>query len=38
MDYVLSHRECQVEDKEFDVWCDKVIEMLEKAKKDIKNE
>ena len=38
VDYVLSHRECQVEDKEFDVWCDKVIEMLEKAKKDIKNE
>lgn len=38
VDYVLSHRECQVEDKEFDVWCNKVIEMLEKAKKDIKNE
>ena len=38
VDYVLSHRECQVEDKEFDVWCDKVIEMLEKAKKDIKND
>ena len=38
VDYVLSHRECQVEDKEFDVWCDKVIEKLEKAKKEIKND
>lgn len=36
VDYVLSHRECQVEDKEFDVWCDKVIEMLEKAKRILK--
>ncbi|MCR5418696.1 MAG: NAD-dependent epimerase/dehydratase family protein [Lachnospiraceae bacterium] len=25
LDYVLSHPECQVEDPEFDEWCDKVI-------------
>lgn len=38
VEYVLSHKECQVEDKEFDIWCDKVIEKLEKAKKEIKND
>ena len=35
LDYVLSHPECQVEDPEFDAWCDKVINALEQAKKDI---
>ena len=35
LDYVLSHPECQVEDPEFDAWCDKVIEALEASKKDI---
>lgn len=35
VEYVLSHKECQCEDKEFDDWCDKVIEALEKAKADI---
>jgi nucleoside-diphosphate-sugar epimerase len=33
IDHVLSHKECQVEDPEFDAWCDKVIEVLENAKK-----
>ena len=33
--YVLSHEECQVEDPEFDAWCDKVIEKLEEAKKAV---
>ncbi|HCW52283.1 MAG TPA: NAD-dependent dehydratase [Clostridium sp.] len=33
--YILSHKECQVEDEEFDIWCDKVINVLEKAKKEI---
>ncbi|MBR4588175.1 MAG: SDR family oxidoreductase [Lachnospiraceae bacterium] len=33
LEYVLSHPECQVEDPEFDEWCDKVIEALEKSKK-----
>ena len=35
LDYVLSHPECQVEDEEFDRYCDKVIETLENAKKSI---
>ncbi len=35
VDYVLAHRECQTEDKEFDLWCDTVIEALEQAKKAI---
>ncbi len=34
LDYVLSHTECQVEDQEFDVWCDKVILALEESKKN----
>ncbi|MBR3032792.1 MAG: SDR family oxidoreductase [Clostridiales bacterium] len=32
LDYVLSHPECQVEDPEFDAFCDKVIDTIEKAK------
>ena len=32
IEYVLSHPECQVEDPEFDAWCDKVIAELEAAK------
>lgn len=35
IDYVMTHRECQVEDPEFDKWCDSVIEALEAAKKQI---
>ena len=36
LDYILSHpEECQKEDPEFDVWCDKVIEVLEGAKEKI---
>jgi len=33
--YVMSHPECQVEDPEFDAWCDRVIESLEKTKKEL---
>lgn len=33
---VLSKPELQVEDPEFDEWCDKVIAVLEKAKKEIR--
>lgn len=33
--YVLSHPECQKEDKEFDLWCDTLITTLEKAKKEM---
>ena len=36
LDYVLSHPdECQQEDPEFDSWCDRVIEALEKAKESL---
>ena len=35
LDYVLSHPECQIEDKEFDEWCDRVIDALEESKKKI---
>ena len=33
LDYIKDHPECQKEDPEFDAWCDKVIEVLEEAKK-----
>ena len=33
VEYVLSHPEEQVEDPEFDAWCDKLIEKLEEVKK-----
>lgn len=36
IDYVLAHKECQQEDKEFDAWCDRVIEQIEIAKKNLK--
>ena len=35
LDYVLSHPECQVEDPEFDSWCDRVIAALEESKSRI---
>ena len=35
VEYVLSHPECQVEDPEFDAWCDKLICVLEKAKEEM---
>lgn len=34
VEYVLAHKELQVEDEEFDAWCDKVIEKLEAVKKE----
>ena len=37
VEYVLAHEDCQHEDKEFDIWCDKVIATLEKAKEEILN-
>ena len=36
IEYVLSHPECQVEDPEFDDWCDRVIEALEEEKRKIR--
>ena len=35
LDYILSHPECQAEDPEFDAWCDRVIDALEKARAEI---
>lgn len=36
LDYILSHPdECQIEDEQFDSWCDRVIEALETAKKSL---
>lgn len=37
IEYVLAHKESQKEDEEFDLWCDKIIDTLEKAKKEIYN-
>lgn len=34
IEYVLSHKECQQEDKEFDEWCDKIIGNIENIKKN----
>lgn len=36
IDYILTHPELQQEDPEYDAWCDKVIEVLEKAKREIR--
>ena len=36
LDYILAHpEECQIPDPEFDAWCDKVIGILENAKKAV---
>ena len=35
--YILAHPELQVEDLEFDAWCDQVIEAQENAKAQMKN-
>lgn len=35
--YILAHKECQDDDEEFDLWCDKVIEAMEGAKLHFKS-
>ena len=35
LDYIMKHPELQVEDPEFDAWCDKLIEKLEKVKAEM---
>jgi nucleoside-diphosphate-sugar epimerase len=36
LDYINKHpEECQIEDPEFDAWCDRVIEAMEMAKKTL---
>ncbi len=37
LDYVSNHKECQIEDAEFDTWCDNVIAALEQAKNTMKS-
>lgn len=37
IDYILSHPECQKEDKEFDAWCDRVVEAVERCKSELKS-
>lgn len=34
VDYVLTHKECQIADAEFDKWCDKLINSLEEFKRN----
>lgn len=34
LDYIMNHKEYQIEDEEFDQWCDKIIDTLEKVKAD----
>lgn len=34
---ILSNKELQVEDSAFDIWCDKVIDTLERAKQELEN-
>ena len=36
--YVLTHEECQLPDEEFDLWCDRIIDVLEDAKKKLVEE
>jgi len=36
IDYILAHKECQLEDEVFDRWCDDVIEYLEPIAQKIK--
>ena len=37
IEYILAHQELQVEDPDFDVWCDRVIEVQETARKRLNN-
>ncbi len=35
LNYILAHPECQVEDPEFDKWCDSIIEALDNASAEL---
>ena len=37
MEYILEHPECRPEDPEFDSWCDRIIEIYDKALETAKN-
>lgn len=36
IDYVLSHPECQIEDPEFDAWCDAVVEVVTESAEKVR--
>jgi nucleoside-diphosphate-sugar epimerase len=36
VNYILAHKECQIEDPEFDAWCDRVIAAREKAVEELR--
>jgi nucleoside-diphosphate-sugar epimerase len=37
LDYILSHKECQKEDPDFDAWCDRILAARKKALAEIRN-
>lgn len=36
--YALTHPECQVEDPEFDAWCDRIVAKMERIKQELQAE
>ena len=38
VEYMLSHKECQIEDPQFDKWCDRIIAAQEKALREVNEE
>lgn len=36
--YALAHPECQVEDPEFDAWCDRIVDKMEQLKQELQAE
>ena len=38
IDYILTHPDCQTPDPAFDTWCDRVINALERAKREVREE
>jgi len=36
VNYILTHPECQVEDDEFDLWCDEIIESMQQTAEKIR--
>ncbi len=36
VDYILSHKECQIVDEEFDRWCDVVVQSMKNAMETVK--
>ncbi len=38
VDYILTHPDCQTPDPAFDTWCDRIINALERAKREVREE